>query len=126
MITQHEYREYLSCMSLPYASFSLTMSSVEYLPIAKRWEYRNGKWENVRLPLNAGGRRDIPPGAIFHSTVVARLRSDASYKPLNDVWCAGLKKPVALKNIQHEPAPDKAYFSMQDESTYEIQLGGQS
>ena len=47
-------------------------------------------WQYVRLPLNMGGCRDIPPGALFHRAVVDRLKlnkdhDDVHYHPRNDV-----------------------------------------
>ncbi|KAL9614168.1 MAG: hypothetical protein Q9167_001320 [Letrouitia subvulpina] len=71
------------------SSFGKTMmwKLMEWLPFIKRWEYypKTG-WRYVRLPLNKGATRDIPPGALLHHSVIERLQyfSD-SYRPRNDV-----------------------------------------
>lgn len=63
-------------------------STVEYLPIIRRWEfdYAKNEWHQQRWPLNTAGTRDIPPGALFHRSVIDRMRlfSD-SYQPHNDI-----------------------------------------
>ncbi|KAL9107017.1 MAG: hypothetical protein Q9227_008053 [Pyrenula ochraceoflavens] len=59
---------------------------MEYLPIIRRLEYNGEKWEYQRFPLNRGNCRDIPHDALFHHSVVERMRdATMNYRPGNDV-----------------------------------------
>lgn len=54
-------------------------------PSLRRWTYYAGEWKITRVP-NFGRSRDIPPGSIFHRSLVERLAHDDSYHPQNKVW----------------------------------------
>lgn len=74
----------------------------EYLPfVIKRWEYvespRNSKsyiWDYIGWPPNRGERRDIPSTALFHHSVISRMRLSPDpenyrpkhYVPNNALW----------------------------------------
>ncbi|KAI4152373.1 MAG: hypothetical protein LQ340_002944 [Diploschistes diacapsis] len=81
----------------------------EYLPLARRWKYVDGEWIDLRFPLSQGGARDIPPGAIFHYSVVSRLRDNPTYRPANHVWAPGFREPVALRDIYQQAGPDQGH-----------------
>ena len=54
----------------------LSPRAAEVFPLIRRWEYFADKaeqWQYVRFPLNMGGCRDIPPGALFHHAVLDRM-----------------------------------------------------
>jgi len=86
---------------------------MEFLPLIKRWEYypeksnsfwttslgsrirlesaRDGPWSYTTFPLNFGGRRDIPPGALIHHSVLERMmkfdaHSKLTYRPNNELF----------------------------------------
>ena len=77
----------------------------------KRWEYvekprGSGSyvWEYIGWPPNLGGRRDIPSTALFHHSVISRMRLSPDranyrpkfYEPSNPLWCQvdGSDQPV--------------------------------
>ena len=82
--------------------FGLSWSTVilwnvmEYLPIS-RWELVKSKssskaatggdfgWKRIVLPVNGGGTRDIPAGAVLHNSLKLRLESDIGYRPPNQI-----------------------------------------
>ena len=79
------------------------MTTTEYLPFVKRWELYKSGWKYVSLPLNMGNTRDIPPNALFHHSVIERLRQFPNYKPPNDIWISGEKKSFKDINfLEHE------------------------
>lgn len=43
-----------------------------------------GKWENIRFPLNKGSTRDIPKDAVLHESLLWRLMNDDKYCPRNN------------------------------------------
>lgn len=74
----------------------------EHLPfVIKRWEYvespkKSGSyiWDYIGYPPNHGGRRDIPSTALFHHSVIKRMRlppdpdnhRPSHYVPDNKLW----------------------------------------
>jgi hypothetical protein len=86
----------------------------ELLPfVIKRWEYvesplNSGSyiWDYIGWPPNLGGRRDIPSTALFHHSVISRMRLSPDpnnyrpehYVPNNALWVqasgAHLTKPT--------------------------------
>ncbi|USP78020.1 hypothetical protein yc1106_05294 [Curvularia clavata] len=59
----------------------LLWNLMEWLPF-RRWELvwdpltLRYKWAHIALPLNKGGARDIPEGALLHDSLLKRLESD--------------------------------------------------
>ncbi|KAG8527547.1 uncharacterized protein KY384_007699 [Bacidia gigantensis] len=63
---------------------TLMWKIMEYLPFIKRWELDSGTWQYTASPLNKGGRRDVPIGAVFHHSLIERLALfEKTYRPLN-------------------------------------------
>ena len=98
------------------------MTVTEYLPFVKRWELYKSGWKYVSFPLNMGNRRDIPANALFHHSIIERLRQFPDYKPWNDIWVGGEKK--LFKDIDFQEHEDgqqhstgKPHFVYQDELT---------
>ncbi|KAF9872081.1 hypothetical protein CkaCkLH20_10418 [Colletotrichum karsti] len=82
---------------------------LEFFPLIKRWELdpvpfwsrlafwrtaepavasgtdgeSSGKWEWVQFPLNKGSTRDIPPDAVFHHSLIIKLKTH-KYRPENN------------------------------------------
>jgi hypothetical protein len=54
-----------------------------------------------------GDRRDIPKHALFHHSVLERMRAFPDYKPWNDVWCEDTKKQ--LKDVDFHKSPHGAH-----------------
>lgn len=67
-------------------------------------------WAYIGWPANLGGRRDIPSTALFHHSVLSRMRLAADpknyrpnpYLPNNSLWVASPTKGTA----QNTSAPD--------------------
>ncbi|KAI2620828.1 hypothetical protein GGS21DRAFT_536449 [Xylaria nigripes] len=58
---------------------------LEWFPFITRYELNSkGEWENWRFPLNCGNARDIPKDAVLHSSLIWRLKNDATYQPKNN------------------------------------------
>ena len=66
-------------------------SFTEWIPwVIKRWEYMDTRqnpgvysWKYIGWPANLGGCRDIPSTALFHHSVISRMRlpTDGSHRP---------------------------------------------
>jgi hypothetical protein len=68
--------------------------TIEWIPI-KWFQYDHGAWKSVTKP-NRGRYRDVPPGAVFHRSVIDRLKMDAEYRPLNRTFTKSTALPVEL------------------------------
>ena len=63
-------------------------------------------WNYVLFPLNAGATRDIPPGAVFHHSVLERMHLDPHYRPENAIFMHEERnKPITIRDA--ETRPDK-------------------
>lgn len=78
---------------------------IEYLPFIRRWEYLTEEdkdgWYYIALPLNKGGRRDIPFGARFHHSV-KELMEGSKYRPTNQLSIKNkdnVTKPTGLETV---------------------------
>lgn len=87
----------------------------EYLPfVIKRWEYvksplnpESPMWDYIGWPPNRGERRDIPSTALFHHSVISRMRLSPDpenhrpkhYVPDNELWvqASGAHHPERTK-----------------------------
>lgn len=94
----HDILEYGNCVSrmstfmwhvlgtlLPIVrSRSAPNMNEEWLPFFKRLELKDDKWVEQFYPSNMGGSRDIPRGAVFHPSVIARFNdANSKYRPMN-------------------------------------------
>lgn len=103
------------------------MTTTEYLPFVKRWELINAKWKYVSFPVNMGNTRDIPINALFHHSVIERLRQFPNYSPRNDIWINDIRigdekkhfKDIDLQEHEHgqQRSTGKPHFVYQDELT---------
>lgn len=62
------------------------LTSLEYVPIIKRYELTNKEWKAVTFPPNRESYRDIPQDAVLHESVLSRLtaKPDLGYRPGNN------------------------------------------
>jgi hypothetical protein len=100
----------------------ITTTTTEYLPFVKRWELYKSGWKYVSFPVNMGNTRDIPSNALFHHSVIERLRQFPNYTPPNDVWIGSEKKHFKDIDLQeHEHGQQRStrepHFVYQDELT---------
>jgi Uncharacterized alpha/beta hydrolase domain (DUF2235) len=101
----------------------IDMTTTEYLPFVKRWElYNESEWKYVSLPLNMGDTRDIPANALFHHSVIERLRYFSDYRPKNDIWIGSEKRTFKELNFQkhghgHHRPTEEPHFVYQEELT---------
>jgi hypothetical protein len=98
------------------------MTATEYLPFVKRWELYKSGWKYVSFPVNMGNTRDIPANALFHHSVIERLRQFPGYNPRNDIWIGGEKKLFKDINFQkHEHGQQRStgepHFVYRDDLT---------
>ena len=71
----------------------------------------------MRFPLNGGAYRDIPPGALFHHSVIERMQEfPGGYKPQNDISLESRvlrldqSVPVELRPGDSPPKAEGPYF----------------
>jgi hypothetical protein len=99
-----------------------TTTTTEYLPFVKRWELYKSGWKYVSFPVNMGNTRDIPSNALFHHSVIERLRQFSNYTPPNDVWIGSEKKhfkDIDFQEHEHgqQRSTKESHFVYQDELT---------
>ncbi|MCJ1243570.1 hypothetical protein MMC30_000767 [Trapelia coarctata] len=75
---------------------------LEHFPFIKRWEYVKGIWDYVTFPLNKGATRDIPPGAVFHHSLLERMQASQTYRPKNHVWFYPFNKDDPQNNVKYD------------------------
>ncbi|KAF2716105.1 hypothetical protein K431DRAFT_308052 [Polychaeton citri CBS 116435] len=62
---------------------------MEHLPFRRMDLQKDGSWKPISWPLPRGEVRDIPSGAIIHSSVLRRMELDESYRPGNVIVGGG-------------------------------------
>ena len=105
----------------------ITKTRTEYFPFVRRWEYSVGRgWEYIRLPLNKGATRDIPPGALLHHSVIERLQYfPDGYHPKNDAsvptrsWHLHKTAPRAVEYGGSPPKQGPYFVSHNNQDTVE-------
>lgn len=61
-------------------------------------------WNYVFLPLNQGACRDIPPGAVYHHSVLERMHLNKEYDPKNVVFLHEARNaPIKLRDAETRP-----------------------
>jgi hypothetical protein len=73
---------------LPFLSV-LTWQIMEHLPFRRMDLQSDGTWKPISWPLPRGETRDMPDDARIHGSVIARMRSDPSYRPGNLILGGG-------------------------------------